>query len=211
MAKKNKYYVVWNGHSPGIYTSWVECQKNIRGVSNVRYKGFPTLAEAEEAYEEAPEKHWGNKKEADSEKRFASIDENPDIISNSLSVDAACSGNPGIMEYQGVYTVSGTQVFVQKFPMGTNNIGEFLAIVHGLAYQEKHQLNIPIYTDSKIAMSWIKAKKCRSKLPLNDKTQELFAVIRRAEDWLKSHNYSQPILKWDTKNWGEIPADFGRK
>ncbi|GAF01685.1 ribonuclease H1 domain-containing protein [Saccharicrinis fermentans] len=209
MAKKNKFYVVWNGHSPGIYTNWTECQKNISGVSNVRYKGFPTLVEAEQAYAETPDKYWGNK--AQKESSFESIDQNPDIINNSLSVDAACSGNPGVMEYQGVYTVSGTQVFIQKFPLGTNNIGEFLAIVHGLAYQQKHQLNIPIYTDSKIALSWIKAKKCRSKLPLTQQTQDLFKVIKRAEDWLKNNKYSQPILKWDTQKWGEIPADFGRK
>ena len=209
MAKKNKYYVVWNGHSPGIYTSWAECQKNISGVSNVRYKGFPRLEEAEAAYEDNPEEYWGKK--GRSEANFESIDENPDIISNSLSVDAACSGNPGIMEYQGVYTVSGTQVFIKKFPVGTNNIGEFLAIVHGLAYQKQHKLNIPIYTDSKIAMSWVKAKKCRSKLPLSAQTQGLFEVIKRAEDWLKNNTYAQPILKWDTKSWGEIPADFGRK
>ncbi|TLX77552.1 ribonuclease H [Labilibacter sediminis] len=210
MAKKNKYYVVWNGHSPGIYTSWAECQKNITGVSNVRYKGFPTLEAAEAAFEDDADNYWGNK-EAKKQLSFDDYDNNPDIVSNSLSVDAACSGNPGVMEYQGVYTVSGTQVFVKKFPLGTNNIGEFLAIVHGLAYLKQHKLNIPIYTDSKIALSWIKAKKCRSKLPLNHQTKDLFDVIKRAEDWLKTNTYSQELLKWDTKNWGEIPADFGRK
>ncbi len=209
MAKKNKFYVVWNGHSPGIYTSWAECQNNIVGVSNVRYKGFPTLDEAEVAYEEDPELYWGKKEKTQLSSK--STEENQDIINNSLSVDAACSGNPGVMEYQGVYTVSGTQVFIQKYPLGTNNIGEFLAIVHGLAFQQKNKLDLPIYTDSRIAMGWVKAKKCRTKLPLNAQTQELFQVVKRAEDWLKTNTYKQPILKWDTKNWGEIPADFGRK
>ncbi|WP_075590303.1 ribonuclease H1 domain-containing protein [Labilibacter marinus] len=209
MAKKNKFYVVWNGHAPGIYTSWAECQNNIKGVSNVRYKGFATIQEAEAAFEDNPDEHWGNKKKTS--KSFEEIDDNPDIINNSISVDAACSGNPGVMEYQGVYTVSGTQIFIKKFPLGTNNIGEFLAIVHGLAYQKQHKLNIPIYTDSKIAMGWVKAKKCRSKLPLTAQTQSLFEVIKRAEEWLKNNTYTQTILKWDTKTWGEIPADFGRK
>ncbi len=209
MAKKNKFYVIWNGDNPGIYTSWKECQNNIKGVSNVRYKGFPTLEEAEAAFNESPDQHWGKKDR--SETSYISITNNPNIISNSLSVDAACSGNPGVMEYQGVYTASGTQVFINKYPLGTNNIGEFLAIVHGLAYQKKHNLNIPIYTDSKIAMDWVKAKKCRSKLEITNKTKDLFEVIQRAENWLKTNSYSQQILKWDTKNWGEIPADFGRK
>ncbi|SMO69387.1 ribonuclease HI [Saccharicrinis carchari] len=209
MAKKSKYYVVWNGHSPGIYTSWEECQKNITGVSDVRYKGFKTLHEAEAAFEDDPDNYWGKKDMPNPV--YSSIENNPAIIGNSLSVDAACSGNPGPMEYQGVYTISGTPVFLKQFKLGTNNIGEFLAIVHALAYQKQHNLNLPIYTDSKIALAWVKAGKCKSKLEVNTKTQGLFEVIKRAEDWLQSNTYRQPILKWDTKNWGEIPADFGRK
>ncbi len=210
MAKKNKYYVVWNGHAPGIYTTWEECQKNIKGVSNVKYKGFPTKEEAEIAFEEDPDLYWG-KKDTTDKKLQHTLKSNSNIIQNSLSVDAACSGNPGVMEYQGVYTATGTQAFIKKFELGTNNIGEFLAIVHGLAYQKQHKLNIPIYTDSKIATGWIKAKKCRSKLERNHRTESLFQVIKRAEDWLKNNTYTQPILKWETKLWGEIPADFGRK
>ena len=33
----------------------------------------------------------------------------------------------------------------------------------------------------------------------------------RATKWLKENNYSATIKKWETKKWGEIPADFGRK
>jgi len=210
MAKKNNFYVIWNGHAPGIYTSWEECQKNIKGVSNVKYKGFPTLHEAEKAFNEDPDLYWGKKDNSDKKLKNV-LDHNSNIIQNSLSVDAACSGNPGIMEYQGVYTATGTQAFIKKFNLGTNNIGEFLAIVHGLAFQKQHNINIPIYSDSKIAIDWIKAKKCRSKLERSPKTEELFQVIKRAEDWLCNNHYSQPILKWETKLWGEIPADFGRK
>ncbi len=210
MAKKNKFYVIWNGHAPGIYTSWEECQKNIKGVSNVKYKGFPTIKEAERAFNEDPDLYWGKKDNSDKKLQYT-LDNNPNIIQNSLSVDAACSGNPGIMEYQGVYTATGTQAFIKKFNLGTNNIGEFLAIVHGLAYQKQHHMNIPIYSDSKIAIGWVKAKKCKSKLDRSLQTEELFQIIKRAEDWLKNNSYSQQILKWETKLWGEIPADFGRK
>ncbi len=210
MAKKIKYYVVWNGDSPGIYTSWSECQKHIKGVSNVRYKGFVSLEEAEKAFEENPEKYWGVKKR-DVANLSEIVDSHREIISNSLSVDAACSGNPGVMEYRGVYTASGTQVFIKKFPLGTNNIGEFLAIVHGLAYLKQHNLDLPIYSDSKIAMAWVKAKKCRSKLDQSAQTYQLFEVVKRAEEWLKNNTYTQQLLKWNTREWGEIPADFGRK
>ncbi len=210
MAKKNKYYVIWNGFAPGIYDSWDECQKNIKGVSNVRYKGFPTMQEAQAAYNDDPEKYWGNKSEKKDYTKLLDAYQS-DIVANSLAVDAACSGNPGVMEYQGVYTATGTQVFIKKFDLGTNNIGEFLAIVHGLAYQKQHKMNIPIYTDSRIAMDWVRAKKCRSKLPLTAETKALFDVVKRAEQWLHNNTYNQQILKWETKLWGEIPADFGRK
>jgi ribonuclease HI len=35
--------------------------------------------------------------------------------------------------------------------------------------------------------------------------------MERAEKWLLSNEFSNEILKWETKAWGEIPADFGRK
>ena len=129
----------------------------------------------------------------------------------SISVDAACSGNPGEMEYQGVMTTTKQPLFIQKYPLGTNNIGEFLAIVHGLAYLKKNNSKLPMYTDSKTALAWVKKKKCGSKLKRNAKTESLFQLVDRAEAWLKANTWETEILKWDTKGWGEIPADFGRK
>ncbi len=132
-------------------------------------------------------------------------------ILKSLAVDAACSGNPGVMEYQGVFVETSTQLFHFKAPLGTNNIGEFLALVHGLSYLKKHNIDMPLYSDSVNAISWVKQKLCKTKLPLNEKTQSLWDIIHRAEQWLRGNTYTTQILKWDTDNWGEIPADFGRK
>ena len=131
----------------------------------------------------------------------------------SLSVDAACSGNPGLMEYRGVIVESGVEVFKKgPFTKGTNNIGEFLAIVHGLALcKQKNKPDLPIYTDSRTAMSWVSKKQCRTNLAFDASNQELLDLIKRAEKWLKTNTYRNPILKWETKSWGEIPADFGRK
>ena len=134
------------------------------------------------------------------------------IIKDSLSVDAACSGNPGVMEYRGVWTATGEEVFhVGPFQQGTNNIGEFLALVHALALFDKHKINLPVYTDSMNAITWVKKKKCNTKLAPSPENAKLFELIARAEFWLNTHTYSTPILKWDTRQWGEIPADFGRK
>lgn len=131
---------------------------------------------------------------------------------NSIAVDAASSGNPGVMEYRGVDTRSGKQLFRQgPFPQGTNNIGEFLAIVHGLAFLKARNSNRIIYTDSRTAMSWVRKKHCNTKLQPNAKNEALFELVDRAEQWLKDNPYTTPIVKWETKAWGEIPADFGRK
>ena len=213
MAKKQKYYVVWHGNPHGIYDSWKACQASIKGVSGAQYMSFETLAEAKIAYDKEYSDYKGKRKTSSkktlSAKELAAIGE-PDLY--SIAVDAASSGNPGLMEYRGVDTQTSEQLFHQgPFKEGTNNVGEFLALVHGLAYLDKIGSDRAIYSDSRIAMGWVKKKKCNTKLKSSRKNQELFALITRAEKWLKTHNYKTKIMKWETKAWGEIPADFGRK
>ncbi|MDR3056997.1 MAG: ribonuclease H, partial [Prevotella sp.] len=126
--------------------------------------------------------------------------------------DAACSGNPGLLEYRGVYVKTGEEVFKQgPFEQGTNNIGEFLALVHGLALLKQKNFSIPIYSDSVNAIKWVREKKCKTKLERVPENESLFYMIERAEKWLRENTYSTPIIKWKTSEWGEIPADFGRK
>lgn len=128
------------------------------------------------------------------------------------AVDAACSGNPGPMEYQCIDLQTGAQVFHFGPVQGTNNIGEFLAIVHALALMEKQGIKDKvIYSDSYNAILWVKKKKCKTTLTRNSATEQLYQIIARAEQWLMTHNVTTPIIKWETKQWGEIPADFGRK
>ena len=209
MAKRNKYYVVWKGKRPGIYKSWEECKAEIEGVKGAQYKGFTTLAEAEEAFENNYEAYKGKKTPGYTSEELLKIG---DPNYHSISVDAASSGNPGIMEYRGVDTKSGKELFRQgPFQQGTNNVGEFLAIVHGLAYLKKRNSNRVVYSDSRTAMGWVRKKKCNTKLTETDKNRVIFELIERAENWLKSNSYNTPIVKWETKAWGEIPADFGRK
>lgn len=204
MAKKQKYYVVWVGAKPGIYMSWADCQKQVAGYPKARYKSFESKLEAELAFKRG----FSPSTKSTKPKTFNS---RSNINYVSISVDAACSGNPGKMEYQGVDTKSGKQYFHFEAKLGTNNIGEFLAIVHGLSFLKKQNSPRAIYTDSKSAMSWVKNKKCKTTLERNTQTEELYNLIERAENWLKQNTYKTEILKWDTKSWGEIPADFGRK
>ena len=224
MGKKQKYYVVWQGKLPGIYTSWDECKKQVQGVQGAQYKGFDSLAEAEQAsrlpYNSVVVQNTRNTPSTQNTPALVIDDngmtavregvENPPVL-DALAVDAACSGNPGVMEYQGIYIPTRTRVFHYIAPKGTNNIGEFLAIVHGLSYLKKHHLNQIIYSDSVNAISWVRQKQCKSKLPEDPSTAELWDYIHRAENWLRTNSYTTEIRKWDTDNWGEIPADFGRK
>jgi ribonuclease HI len=208
--KKQKYYVVWSGHHPGIYDTWDECKNQTNGYANPVYKSFESIEEANKAYRDDPQKYIGKKgKKVLTELQLDEKDK-PNLF--SLSVDAACSGNPGIMEYQGVFTETETQVFkVGPFPEATVNIGEFLALVHALAYLKKHKLDMPVYSDSRTAISWVRKKQVRTKLLRNDKNAKVFELVDRALNWLHENTYSTPILKWETRIWGEIPADFGRK
>ncbi len=210
MAKKQKFYVVWYGNPAGIFDSWKECQRSIKGVSGAQYKSFETFAEAKIAYNKEYADYKGKtKKKTLSKEQLAKIGD-PNLY--SIAVDAASSGNPGIMEYRGVDTQTHQQLFHQgPFQQGTNNVGEFLALVHGLAYLKQIKSDRHLYSDSRIAMGWVKKKKCNTKLKRTSKNEKVFDLIARAELWLKKNSYSTTIVKWETKAWGEIPADFGRK
>ena len=198
-----KYYTVWKGIVPGVYYNWEDCHKQIVNFKGALYKSFQTEKEAKNALKYSYSDFLKSKTQYILPK---------EIISKSISVDAASSGNPGVMEYQGVDTISKKKLFKKgPFKKGTNNIGEFLAIVHGLAFLKKNNSTLPIYSDSLTAISWVKKKKCNTSLKKDNSTEELFILIGRAETWLKNNSYNNKIIKWDTKKWGEIPADFGRK
>lgn len=238
MAKKPKYYVVWEGHTPGIYTEWEAAEAQVKGYPEAVFKAFSSREEAEIAFEEGPLEYVGQRTTDNSQRTTdngqqttVNGQQSPDrlellrkqaamkacqalptaVDAQAIAVDAACSGNPGQMEYRGVYLKTGEEIFHYGPVFGTNNIGEFLAIVHGLALLAQRGYTIPIYSDSVNAMLWVKRKQCRTTLPLNEKTQALHEHIRRAETWLRTHSYSNDLRKWETEKWGEIPADFGRK
>jgi len=212
MAKKSKYYVVWNGVTPGIYTSWDKCKLQILGFPDAKYKSFKSREEAEYAYQNGHEESIGTSLKTPKTKRDYRyfLDE---IITPSLSVDAACSGNPGKMEYRGVDTETKDEFFrVGPFKKATNNIGEFLALIHGLSYLNYiGETELPIYSDSRTALSWWRNKKVKTTYFSKYKDPELLKLVKRAEKWMLNNNPKNPIHKWNTEKWGEIPADFGRK
>ena len=209
---KNKFYVVWKGREIGVFSTWDSCKMQIEGFKGAQYKSFSDRASAEQAFKMGYE---ACRQSADSNQQSVSYESFPESqrpITQSIAVDAACSGNPGKMEFQGVFVDTKTHLFKSPvYEHGSNNIGEFLAIVYCLAWQKKNKLSYPIYSDSVNAQKWVREGICKTKITENDKNKPLFEVIRWAERWLKENSFRVPIYKWRTEIWGEIPADFGRK
>lgn len=203
---KQKYYVVWKGREPGIYTTWAECEAQVKGYAGAEYKSFENRAAAAAAFRGDYEDYKG-KPGTNQQWLFAPIKP----VIPSICVDAACSGSPGPLEYRGVLTETGEQVFhAGPFADGTNNVGEFLAIVLAMDWMVAKKLPWPIYSDSANAIAWVKAGKCRTQLKRLSSNKMLFDFIANAEEALKRIPHFK-VLKWDTRAWGEIPADFGRK
>lgn len=212
MASK-KYYAVLKGRKTGIFTSWADCEEQISGFSGALYKSFRTRGEAEAALGLIDQAVlFPNAQRKVKWKEAKNVVPASELIPDSVCVDASCLGNPGDVEYRGIYTATREVIFHKK-PMsnGTNNLGEFLAIVHALAHLQNQGSNIPIYSDSETAIIWVRNKKVRTKLERKSNNEEIFSLVDRGLRWLENNEYANSILKWDTVSWGEIPADFGRK
>ncbi|MCA9705461.1 MAG: ribonuclease H family protein [Myxococcales bacterium] len=209
---RERYYVVWAGREPGIYADWPSCHAQVHGYPGAEYRAYDSAAEAERAWVEG----GGDPMPLD-EPTPALDPPRPSLgldgpIPGAIAVDAACSGNPGPMEYRGVEIDTGVQLFHVGPMQGTNNIGEFLAIVHGLAWLRQHARPGPIYSDSKIAIGWVHKGRAKTTLPRSARTEPAWALLDRAHRWLREAGCGRvEIHKWPTRRWGEIPADFGRK
>lgn len=219
---KQKFYVVWEGKQPGVYGTWAECQAQTDHYTGAKYKSYESRAAADAAYKAGWKGNWGTGassasgsskgKPAASRGRSASVETSAEIDYDSISVDVGTRGNPGPVEYKGVDTQTGDIIFsCGPIKKGTNNLGEFLAIVHALALLKKEGSSRTVYSDSVNAMKWVKQKKVATTLPRDASTEEIWILIDRAERWLQTNTYDNKLLKWQTKVWGEIKADYGRK
>ena len=211
MAKKPKYYVVWYGRETGVFDSWEYCKQQIDGFPSAIFKSFPTKEEAITAFTNDSSFYVGKKSLANK-----LVKKNLDYlgvpITDAIAVDGAWDNTTGLVEYQGVYLKTYEVLFhIGPLEDGTINMVEFLAIVHALALCKQWHWKIPIYSDSKIALGWVKEKKAKTNHPPSEKNKKLFEMLARAENWLKNNTFENELLKWETKAWGENPADFGRK
>ncbi|MDO5394474.1 MAG: ribonuclease H family protein [Bacteroidales bacterium] len=210
-----KYYVVWEGRAPGIYSSWEECQEQVEGYPDARYRSFPDLVTATEAFRGDPREQMALFRAMSSQRAQAvNYSAIPEIRTDAIAVDGACSRNPGPTEYRGVEVLTGRELFrVGPIAAATNNIGEYLAIIHAAAMlRQRGDATTPIYSDSRTALAWIRAGHHRSRLVPSAENARARDLLARADRWLAANGpIVNPLLKWDTEHWGEIPADFGRK
>lgn len=213
MAAKKKFYVVWAGRITGVFDDWPTCKSQVDQFEGAKYKSFESKIEADQAYRMGYESYRKQQLAESPQANLKFVSSNDPVpVWDSLSVDAAWNTVTKVMEYRGVHTATG-KVWFHKGPFqgASNNIGEFLAIVHGLALLKQMNSNLPIYTDSITAISWVRHKKHKSVILPTEENMLIFDLLERAESWLKNNSFETRIIKWDTRSWGEIPADFGRK
>ena len=209
-----KFYVVWDGRAPGIYDSWEEARLQIEGFPNARYRAYGSQEEATRAFRGDARQEMALYRQMAARKAEAVNYAAMNIRGDAIAVDGACSRNPGPMEYRGVSVGTGKEIFrVGPVANATNNIGEYLAIIHAAALlKQRGDFTTPIYSDSRTALAWIRAGHHRSKIVPNAGNARACDLLRRADAWLAANGpIRNPLLKWDTENWGEIPADFDRK
>lgn len=216
-----KFYTVFKGRVPGVYDDWGDALEQIEGYQDASYRGYATASEASEAY-----RRFTAKEDASDLGKFLSRASSrilpkpgqpdymtiPEVDLHAWAVDASCLGNPGRMEYQGVELMTGRTLFrIGPFEDATNNIGEFLAIVHAMALMTQKGEYHNIYSDSVSGMAWVRTHKVKTQLKPTDRNGKVFELMARAVTWLNTHQFPAKVLKWQTERWGEIPADFGRK
>ena len=242
MGAHPKYYVVWEGRDTGIFDSWDDCRDLVEGYPGARYKAFKSLEEASAAYRRGADSGMNlfkamagrfNAGDLDGQETPAeaapTVDipkptprpaapalpwlAHPGVRRDAIAVDAACSGNPGPMEYRCMRIADGKELFhMGPLDDGTNNIGEYLGIIHAAAALfNAGDTATPIYTDSRTALSWVRRRGSRTQLQATARNDRIFQLLARADRWIQTHTIANPLLKWDTSAWGEIPADFNRK
>ena len=198
---KQKFYVVWEGVTPGVYTSWTDCQLQIKGYEGAKYKSFDTREEAERALATSPYAYIGKNAKKKSEK--VSSETLPAcVIDNSLAVDAACSGNPGPGGWGAVLRYGAHE---RELSGGeaqtTNNRMELTAVIEALRLL-KEPCEVELYSDSKYVIDalskgwvygwqkkgWIKSdKKPALNVDLWERLLPLIAAHDVRYHWVKGH------------------------
>jgi len=121
--------------------------------------------------------------------------------------------NSGPSEYRCIDIKTKEIIFSTKIGFASNNMAEFLALMQALILSDSLKVSTTIFIDSWIAIAWFKNKRCYSRITLDDRTRDVYELIAECIDWLKKnkHRKLNTVILWQTRQWGQIPADYNRK
>jgi len=151
MAPK-KYYAVARGRKPGIYRNWPDAQAQVSGFNGALYRGFPTLAEAEEWL-----KNPGRPARRDAvTKSGKSNDMKLAGEGVTIYTDGGSINNPGPGGF-GIVQIYGDQRREMSggFRLTTNNRMELYAVIFALRHLEHRDVPVTIFTDSSYVVNGI--------------------------------------------------------
>ena len=186
-------YAVWQGRRTGIFTKWEEARAQIDGYPSPGFAAFLSRAEAERELEER-------------RRLLAPAGPPPEA---GIAVDAACAGAVGPLEYRGIDLRTGETVFAEgPVDAGTNNLGEFLAIVRALEMLDRQEVSGPIWSESDVAIAWVGEGRHRSSVKPTDRNRELRRRLCRAELFLVDAPAPADVRRWRSDAWGAIPVEF---
>ena len=191
--KTNKpYYVVWQGHRPGVYDTWTECKAQITGFDRPQYKKFSTRYQAFHAYQKGS-----------SYRENLRASDLPVFEKKSILINASTDTQRNLTSYYGLYLNSNRRMFSNTISSADKRIGLFLAAVKALSILHKHRTLLPVYTESLEIISAVKDKRFVALNPQAE-SAKVNLYVRVALAWLEKHP-PPPLLHWNAAYWGELP------
>lgn len=177
-----KFYVVWKGRTPGIYSDWNSCNAQVHGFPGPKFKSFPTREAAEAAYAKgssagsAPSRTRSPASRSPASRRagpktWTGAEVDALKVDTKIFSDGACDPNPG-------QAGSGVAVYRDDVleelwyglyePQGTNNTAELHAL---------HQA---------LLMAKEETRQGRSAVALSDSKYSIQCVTQWATNWKKA-------------------------
>lgn len=194
----SKYYVVWRGHSPGIYENWNACKAQVKGFKYSYYRVFPTFKSANEAFGLSLTEF----------KRRQQFKENTfNLRPNSIVVSSKYEEKNMETVFTAFKVGDPPEILFRTAICGksTHNIVQFLALAASIKYCYENGLKSPIYSDNPVALKWIRDRKINSQVIRSDRNQEVFDLVDEAIYWLNCNSYNNQLIEWDVEKHGYLP------
>lgn len=225
-----KVYAVAKGRKPGIYNNWPAAQAQIEGFPGAIYKGFPTIAEAEEWMKNPVFSKASSASNGIEERPLGNT--MPKTGEVTIYTDGGSSGNPGPGGY-GIVQIYGDErkELSGGFRLTTNNRMELMGVIVALRNLEHKNLPVTICTDSSYVVNgitkgwakswrknnWIKSDKKPAVNPdLWSELLDLIEPLKITFVWVKGHsghtfNERCDELAVAAAKRGNLPVDEGYK